>query len=410
MRIINFLKNLRKKEIQKLRIEELKDYTDPIIKKSTKKAESEINQLKEQIEETKKETLVALSLLENAEFRNEKIPERIKQMALGNKEIYLQKIKSLINNSQIPEELASLPNFAEEFDKTMSSFSEKIGKSHTVLSEVFPKETGTIAVNIKKIDGLIKRMKETLENPYLEKLRKLEDKITEAENKIRQNEKNIKKIKEKELNENGIKAKEKEIAKIKSGEEYLSFLKKINNKENLKTKLKDLENGVAHSFSEIEAALKRYSNLNKEDNLAKSYLNSHLNSLLEDEKLEILTLTKKIKTYIEEGSIELKDKKKISALNELERLNESYFREFLSQRAKTKNEINQLESEITNSPIEKKLKETEKEMDGEIENFNNRKKEIEKLNKEIESFDLQKLKEELEKEFNKTTGKNIKII
>ena len=74
------------------------------------------------------------------------------------------------------------------------------------------------------------------------------------------------------------------IDEVKESDNYSEFLTITNYKQNIERDLINTQSSITHSFSEIEAALKKYSNQNKEDKLARCYLDNPIKTLSEDKE------------------------------------------------------------------------------------------------------------------------------
>jgi hypothetical protein len=417
MGIFSFLKKTFSEEAEesgKIRFGELESWINTKLEKAKASSKYDLDELRTQIKDEKEKLIKNLESLEISELKNNNIPERMKHIMEGNRKIYSQKMKELIEQIQVPEDFDKSLAFTESFDRTMDTFSKSIVKSHNIMGEFFVKEAGAISVNVKKIDELVKKMRNTIEDSGFERLNELKNSMKEIQNEVEKKDKLKESIKSKEteLAEREKKAKEKKekIEDIESSREYKDFLESSEEKKVLEENLKALEADITHLFSEIEPGLKRYSNLNKNDKLVQAYLENSLNALVNDKELKILGLSEKIKGYILEGSIELKDKRKDRVLERLEKFDKKYLQAFLNRREETLIRLEKLKKEITSAGVSSKVERARSDWAAAIEETESQKREVEKLEKEFEGINVDMLKMILETKIKDNSGEIVKIV
>jgi len=419
MGILNFLKNLGNKkpepiaEVEEISLQDLEGKLENWSKARLDNKQPELERLKAEIEKEKLVLQENLASLENAELKNKELPERAKQIMAGNKEIFLQKTSALIPKVSPPENPSELLGFTKTFDKTMEEFSKSVAKSHNVTSEFLAKETGLISVNIKKIDELVKRIKTTIESSQIDKLVELKEKLKQTQQEINQKGQLQKEIESKNIelssDKNKIRENENKIEQLKQEEEYKTFLALQIEKQQIEKTIDDDKNQLSSSFSEIEAGLKRYANLNKEDKLAKGYLENSSVALNKDENLQVSQLIQKIKTYIKEGSIELNNKKKNKVLKGIDKLNEEYFKKFLTQSENANIKLNEVKEKLGKIKVNKEISELKIELTKIEEESKTRRTIIEKKTKELNGIDTTNLKKSLESEIKDKINETIII-
>lgn len=417
MGIFNFFKKTfseEKEESGKVKFNELEDWVNSKLDKTKENSKYELDELRTQIREEKNNLGKNVDNLENSELKNKNIPERMVHIMQGNRKIFIQRMRELIKEIEIPEDFDSLLAFTESFDKTMDIFSKSVIKSHNVMSEFFAKETGAISVNVKKIDEFMKKIGFTIEDSGFKKYNEIMKSVKEAKSEIERKSKlnNEIELKEIELAEKEKKFKEKEdkIKDLESSGEYSDFLNSTEEKKILEENLRVLEGDITHLFSEIEPGLKRYSNFNKNDKLVQSYLENPLTALLDDKELRVLGLSEKIKEYILEGSIELKDKRKDKVLEKLGKFDRIYLQAFLNRREEIFLRLDKLNKEISSAGISSKMERAKSDLSITGEEINSQKKEIARLNKEFEEINVDMLKMILETKIKDNSGEIIKIV
>jgi DNA repair exonuclease SbcCD ATPase subunit len=378
------------------------------------------NKLKNSAEQTKKEineeitTLKNnLNLLERAEIKNDNVPERAKQIMQGNRQIYIQKTSSLIGKITFPESPKETLEFIKTFDKQLDTFDKGIAKSHQILEEFFVEKASIIANNIKNIDRLLKELKKSLENSDLSKIEELKKKysfLIEQLKKIEESRIKLNKL-AKEINEldEQIKQKENKISELKQDESYKKVLSSIESKMTLETEISRLNSRAGHSFSEIEAALKKYENLSQ-SKLVKKYLENPISTVLEDNDLEILKILDATQKAIIKHEITLKDAKKDKIMNELFILNEDFFKDFKNKRQELDKNLLDKTKEIENSQILKDLAELEKSLNQDRSSVQEKTSVFEKMKKDMKVDNIVDLTKSLENSLKEKLNLDVKIV
>ena len=210
------------------------------------------------------------------------------------------------------------------------------------------------------------------------------------------------------MNKKFVDKKEK-LEQVKKSGEYGLFNDLVSKKEGLENKKKELEMMLWHSFSVIEAGLKKYERVTLEKDVVKKYLANSLMALLKDTELKIVDVLNKMENSISNGDIELKDKKKEKILHELGKLGVDYFKEFLEKYNKIKWELDQLKVRFEESTIMVDVEKLKEEIDIIENKINSMKCEINEWSKELEEIDVGVLKKKIEKELKETINKVVVI-
>ncbi|MBI2452428.1 hypothetical protein HYV50_05130 [Candidatus Pacearchaeota archaeon] len=421
MGFFDFLKKFQsreetRKEPEKIVFSEINNWLDARANSVFNELNQKLNNFKEQINQEKQNLNEKIKILQEAQIKNPNIPERAKQIMEGNRKIYVNKINSFLSQINFPENSNQIPEFFLVFNNSINELDKNIVKNHHVMEEFFLEKASVIPQGIKKIDYSVKKAKETIEESKINYINKIKAGITNTNNRIREKEKlneetnflnnNIKK----QIDE--IKDNEKNLTELENSEENKNFLNLINEKELLEKEISYAKGKILHSFSEIESAFKKYVKLNQEDKIANSYLTSPLASLIEDKELEIEKIIEKIISLIIENKIELKDKKRDKILNELGRLDNSYFISFLSKYDTLNENINKKNSEIEKLKISEEIASLKNKLQQERINLEKNKIKIEKIEKEISSLNLEFAKsiKNLEAEIKNVFEEEVKIL
>ena len=417
MGFIKGIKNIFSSEIKtrkEIDLEALGDYLDNFLKDSYEKAESEISEIKKKMFEEKLSLEKNIRIMENAQLKNTEIPERVKQIMEGNRWTYIQRINALIEKTNIPDDLSRILEFTRDFDKTMSDFDKAIAKNHSVMAEFFTKEASSVSNNVRNIDKFVKEIDKTLDKSrivLINELKKKSEHIGE-QLKLKSELETEARVKEAELRklEEAIKKVAFEIAKQKESEGHKTLLTLRDYKQTLEIEITNLNSSILHSFSEIETALKKYSNQNKNDKLVEFYLEEPNKAILEDEELEIIDILGKVKIGIASGYLELKDKKKDKILSELGKLTKEYFELHIDKVKEKHEELEEVNMQIEQSEIVKHIRELKLELENMEMKHLEDKQTLSRTEKHAEEINVRRLKDSLENELTNTFGEQFKIV
>ncbi|MBL7050769.1 hypothetical protein ISS04_01245 [Candidatus Woesearchaeota archaeon] len=415
MGIFDFLKKFSKKEeeIIELELDEISGWINSQFEKNIEKIEIKLNNVREKIKVEKKKVKGNLEELKNAKLRNKNVPERIIQIINGNRDTYIQKVGLLMDEVRIPKEFKDIIKFCDGFEDVINNFSKSTLKAYQVLQEFFGDKSFGVAENIRDTDKFVKEAKSILKNAEIDELERLKQKvmgILEKINSKKDLEENISSTKKdlKEVNKKFVDKKEK-LEQVKKSDEYGLFNDLVSKKESLENEKKELEMMLWHSFSVIEAGLKKYERVTLEKGVVKKYLANSLMALLKDTELKIVDVLNKMENSISNGDVELKDKKKEKILHELGKLNVDYFKEFLEKYNKIEWELDQLKVKFEESTIMVDIEKLKEEIDIIENKINSKKCEINEWSKELEELNVGVLKKKLEKEVKDKIGKTIVI-
>lgn len=401
-----------KKEILELSLNNVEEWLKSKELEITHALTTDLHNIRTKTEDVKTNLLKNLKILETAEIKNQSIPDRAKQIMAGNREIYIQKILSLKEKINLPETPDEVIEFSEDFDKKLEIFEQGIGKSHRIMEEFFLDKAGVISTNIKSIDKLVKDAKSTVKNSKLDALKKTRNEFVSLTTKLNQKEnlrKGIEELKEKtKLLSNEVEKNKQNVKKLQESDSYSKAKKLIAEKESLKNQITDSNNQMAHHFSEMETALKKYENLS-ENKLARKYLESPLIALLSDTGLEIVGILEAIKLAISKNEIILKDKKKDKAARALSILNKDHLENFLETNKKLKETLADLTKKIETEESLKKAEDLKNELEASNKSLEEHKSDLEKTEKELSEINPKDLTNKLEESFLKNLGEEVRI-
>ncbi len=420
MGFVDFLKKLFSEEgkaeegVYKLEFAELEDFVNSLAKERARFADSEIETFRGRIDSLSRGLKESIGVLENAELRNSNIPDRVKQIMEGNRENYVQRMEKFLKEVEIPSDSIEAMRFCESFSLNLKDLDQSVARGHHVMSEFFPKEAGVISNQIKELNRAIEETKIKLQSFGFDKIDRLKLKLKEIigktsrknflDNEIKSSIEKIEELKAK------VEEKGKMFDKFSGGFEYDEFTGLTDKKGLAELELKKLVEVLNHYFSEVEPALKKYSNYNPENKLIKNYLKDVLKSVLEDEELEIVRIIVNVRESMASGKLELKDKKKEKIFRELEKLDMNYFKQFIGSYKKLKMEVEELDSEIKNSKVSEKYGKMKNDLDQSRKELEKLENVLEGMKKEHAMINVEDSFGFLENEIKEVFGKSVKII
>lgn len=398
---------------EKVALSELEAWFDQLIHDSAQEVSEDIERIQARIAEEKSKLRQNLHILASAEIRNPNIPERMRQVMGGNREIYLQRMNTLFEKMSLPSEVVSIHSFTTSYDQTMHEFSRSIAKSHHVMQEFLPKEAGAVTVTVTQIDKLIKEARALMEEKGFDKMEGIRNTIREILDK-----KKRKKIAEDEIldleKESGeferlIRGRKQKLEDIEEGEEYKAYRALEKEIDECEEEQRKLDATMKHSFSEIEAALKRYVNLNKSDGVAKDYLRNPIQALIQDHDLAIVDTLARVKEYIAQESITLKDKKKESVEKTMKEMKRSYFSEYLKTTHSLQKKIQKHKEKIVKAKVVANIHDTKKEIEKIERDFADARNRMSRSLQDVQLINIKEDVRVLEKEIAEKIKRNITI-
>jgi len=401
----------KKAEVKEIEFNEIESWLNSWSEKNVKHATQELARIRNNLTEEKIKLKENLKSLENATLKNSNIPEKAKHFMEGNRENYLLRGNIISQKTNLPEDFNEILIFCRSFDKDLDDFGKGTARSYQVMQEFFANESKDIASQIAKFDRLVKEAKHVVKNSGTEKVNELKSQIKKIMLLNKQKEELSEKIKLKKDNLDESKKSLEELRKeIKNKEEeaaYQKIIKLRKEKEILSEKIKGIEAQLSLSFSVINTALKKYERVSLDADLIKSYLENPFKALLADSELKVIELLGKMKNSIENGNIELKDKKKVKTLQEVNKFSKDYLENLVLQYNELKQDLDKLKSEIDNAEIVKEVKELKEKSNKLENNIQITKRELESTVNGLDAINLEGLKNDLKRTFRAITGNNL---
>jgi chromosome segregation ATPase len=255
--------------------------------------------------------------------------------------------------------------FAKKYAEKLKEILAEMNSNHQEIQKLITNFQDTTSDSFK-ITELLDRIK-NLENDSVSK----NQKISELENNLNEFQNKIKNLQD-------------SIEKIKSSESYSEFLKLNQKLSSLNDTKISIRNEIDTQFTKISRALSRYeygSALDKEQkSLLTQLINDTFDALTPKNKDSIIVIFENVKKGILSGSVSVKDtEKSISYITETEELLEEFIKK-INTFAEQKNEIQDQLSIFDNS----ELSTFEKDLEKTLSNKHDDELKISSLRKEID--------------------------
>lgn len=354
-----------------------------------------------------------IAFLGKAKLKNPNISMREKQFMEGNRDAYIKKTGLFLKQIELPKYISSVKEFFTNFNTNIENFSKYTAKPYHILQEFFSNESSKVALNIGNIDRAVKELKKRFEEANLDLVEDIKKKIKNINDDGEKKIKNIDDLKQinkqtKDLNKS-IDDIEKSIRDLKESKEYKNLIKLKEEKQGVVNELNNHKETLTHSFSILERALRKYSRIALEDEkLVIGYLEKPISTLRKDSELRILKILDNMESSIINNTIELKDKKRKKTIEEIKKLNKTYFESFLSKYNDLENKIIGSDKKILSNRIEDKKEKLEKEFKKKKNDKEKLEQNIVDLRKEIGKIDIGEKKKQIKDEIKKVM--NVEIV
>jgi hypothetical protein len=352
--------------------------------------------------------------IRNAQLRNQKIPEKAKHFMEGNRSAYMQKTGQFLESLKLPDDISLISDFLADFDNRLEGFGKSTARSYTILTEFFGEEAARIAGNVKNIDKLISEVKEAVKNSKLKEMDEIKHSIAKLKNRV-----NHKAFLEQETAKKESQAGEleKEKAKIEKSIGDMENSKEYKDCQLLKHRLKEIkkessekESEINHKFVSLERPMKKYLRVIYSDrDMLEKYIQSPIRALTQDFGLKIVAILGNMKKAILDNTIELKDKQKIKAVEEIKKLDKDFLSKFLSEYAQIKKKENGISKEVGSLTIIDDLEKAKESLKIKSAMLEKAKKDLESLNSELGKIDIEMLRKALSEKIKSVTDVSVII-
>lgn len=258
------------------------------------------------------EDLVKLS---EAQFANDKIEEKAKQVALGNRDEFIKKVRQFLEQLSVPSTLSytEVHAFCTQFSERYEQFNAQITKQFEILRQFFSDQVMSLGKHLDNIRVQVDMIQLLLSKHNLspEDYSEMSQLITSYLELIKQRDECLKEIEEnKQEVESTRKSKEavkQRIDELKQSSNYVELLDIQNEMANLKSMRKEIKQELEAAIHGVEKILKKYDYANPGDLFLSRYLKDPLQALEEDTTLQFKETLGKVKQALDSGQIEVNE-------------------------------------------------------------------------------------------------------
>lgn len=383
--MFEFLKRFRKEVKEEVDFFELGKWLAP---KMEMGITSDFAEMRKIMEDLKGE----LRVLEGVDVAGMKVEDKLKEFVKGNRKSYLIAMRSFLAQVRQPEKFDhnSLLGFCNGFEKELESLSKKTVKNYYIMKNLIGAELEAVAKGMKKLDLLVKEMKQKITTGKLELMEDVQHKLSEIYLYISEEEKRRKGLDELEKERGRLQEKENELRQelesFRTGSQFREFTELKNKSANLAQKQLDVSNELRSRFSVISRPLRKLEK-SKPSRIVENYIENPVDALMEDSHFSIVSQLGQLTEDIKEGRIKEKAGEKI--LKVLRSMGKEYFR-------KSREEIKELGEKLRkcNEQIEKV--EFESKRDKLVEHLNRLEKELGETGSKIESVKSKRIGQDID--------------
>ncbi|MBN1544502.1 hypothetical protein JW898_03505 [Candidatus Woesearchaeota archaeon] len=364
----------------------------------------------------KKNLSANLEALRDAELHNPNISEREKQLMEGNRSAYISQHKQFINFLNISEDLTcrETAQFCRNFEELISKLAKSTAKGHAVMKEFFADHASRINKTVKLMSDSVSRVQEILEdgNVGVEMIGDVQKSVAELRSKrklLAELDEELAVLKKKLANSNFLKDKLlKGKEELKQSEGYSEFKTANDEREELWKRLKQAEVELSSLFSPLQRAMRKFERMLAEgSDLFNDYMDSPLSAIAKDEHLRILDMLARMRSALEEGSLELKDSDKaVQRAGDVTRERLSQLRDVC---VSSKSSIKRIDDQMRNSRVLGELNDLQYKVEHTESQIKIIEDKIDKAQKTREKIDLVSLKVSVEEKIREAFGVEVTV-
>ena len=392
----------------------LKEKSKPI----TEELKQKTDEFLMRIDEESQRTRFNLEILENAKLQNPNIPFKAKQYMEGNRKAYVKAITSFLGHMEINnKDYFYLKEFCNEFDGLLDELNKGTLRSYTILQEFFSNEAGKIASNLKNFDTLFGELKSELNSGRITAVNLAAEKI---ENLVMKTKQKISLDVDMKGMEAGLalaNAEKEELMKtiieFDKGEEHTNFINLNEERKNKELAFYEDENTILQSFSVLERPLRKYSHTAfAHEEIVLDYLRNPIETMVNDREMKILEVLKNLGQMLAENSMQIDEKKKEKALEEIKKLDSNFIRQFLKKYSSFVAEIEEIDRRIKSCGVADKLRGFNRQLEDANSRIEKNSQEHERLKDDSAKLDISidSLKNDVENSIREMFGDEIRII
>jgi len=363
------------------------------------------------INHKKEEVIVTLRELHKSQLMNANIPEREIHIMDGNRDNYIKRISHFLTNIDVPKSYLDTHDYCVKFSQDLELLNRDIQKNIFVLQHFFGNEVKNTNKALHDLEEMIIEIRVLLEKNgimYLKEIQKDIKMFVDNALKIKSFKEQIDTEKiEIKNHEEKLERLNERIKTITSGTDYRALEAFRQEKGVAENEIKDILNEVNGSFSTLDTALRKYYYMHPDKKIVKEYIDEVRTAIINDTELNIAGVLKDIKQSIENNEIDLKDRKKESCLEALEKLTLESLKDKQSQVLKLEDQKQRAQTKITHNSASLNLSEQQYWINATEDKIKYHNANIEKLEKNVNAVDLEnaeilsKIRTDLEKLMNK---------
>jgi hypothetical protein len=411
-----FLEEVKKEDKkEKLGINEIEKWFKDKTKGIYNGLNIEVGEIRERLNREILSTKEDLAVLNTAKLHNPKISVREKQFMEGNRKAYILSVNNFLRNIDVGEtDYDALLNFCHLFGTRLEKFGKSTVKSYQILQEFFAHESRNIAIRVKNIDGLVRKMHDRIMAANLSKIRLIEEMINELKEKILMQGKLMQAFQEESNKRNALsnqkEKKEQELLDLKKSKEYKELNALKEEKDRAEANIREHNAKIIQAFSVMERPLRKLGRMVLEESeLLEHYIDNPVKALIADNELKVVGLLKKLEGNINNLTLELKDKKRQKVLNTVKGLTEEYLADFVTRYNELEEKLAEIKGRINDNHAQNKENELKYELGSLNEKLEAAAKEVESVNTEVSKININRMRQNLVKEINELLKTEITI-
>ena len=303
-----------------------------------------------------------LTLLAEAQLMNAALPEKERQIMLGNREAYIRSLTNFLDQLTIPDESSHdrITGFCMAYIEQMQQLAKSSVRNYVLLKEFFAHEVADIAEQLRAMEQVVAELR----NTTLTTIVAIKKKINELEAAMQHHDgfsENIKKEKRAIIVlESMSGAAEQHMQMLKNSKPYQELEMLQKQMAALKGKIKNHQDNLAKAFSVLARPLKKYSHQYPEEaRLFEAYLANPGEALLTDTNLLIVEGLNRLRSTILTGQLGLDDKEKQDALARTNELSVEHLKNTAALMHKINEQILDVYKRIRLNSVQREIEEVE---------------------------------------------------
>ena len=422
--MLEFVRKLFQKEEPEARkaievkLQDMEEWLTEKSKPFTEDMQHQIEAILMKVNEELQRARFNLEVLENAKLQNPNIPFKAKQYMEGNRKAYIRSINSFLGHMEINNrDYFYLLDFCKEFEELLNDLNKGTIRSYSILQEFFANETGKIAQNLKNFDTLFSELKDVLNEEKMVKVNKTMEISKILNSKIRQKinlDVDFKSIEAAiKLGNNEKETIMADIEKFGKSEEHSKFVDLSEQKKSKMNAFYNDQNQILQSFSVLERPLRKYSHIAfGHEEAVLEYLNDPIDTLANDKNMAILEILNSLEKSLSDGQIQLDEKKKEKAAEEIKKLDKEFIVEFVKKYFSFKSDIEELDGKIKTTGVSEKFKSFNNQLEDSNLRIEKNNEENNKLKNDIEKIDkaIENIKEDIQNTLIDVFNEEVKVI